>query len=132
MEVTPPFQNQAHVQCCACVQISFLHFYFFCQWLCILGYSKLHAIEKLLHVHENSSTPPSRMNLDIDYRHIHVVRSPQTVPLLVLIKEWGRYQKDAYSRTDIIFLILRGIQPLASFQHGLVSIIQNTCKPFTR
>lgn len=61
------------------------------------------------------------MNFDIDYRHIRIVRSPQAVPLLVLIREWGRYKQDAYLHADIILLILRGIQPQASFEHGLVS-----------
>lgn len=63
------------------------------------------------------------MNFDIDYRHTHIVRSPQAVPLLTLIREWARYKEEAYARADVVFLILRGIQPLANFVHGLVGII---------
>ncbi len=61
------------------------------------------------------------MNFDIDYRHIHVVRSPQAVPLLILVREWGKYREAAYQFTDVILLILKGIQPMASLQHGMVS-----------
>lgn len=61
------------------------------------------------------------MNFDVDYRYIHTVRSPQAVPLLVLIKEWTTHGQDAFELSDVILLILQGIQPLAKFQHGLVS-----------
>lgn len=61
------------------------------------------------------------MNFDVDYRHVHIVRSPQAVPLLVLVKEWGNYLKDAFGLIDTILLILKCIQPLAKFEHGLVS-----------
>lgn len=61
------------------------------------------------------------MNFDIDYRHVHIVRSPQAVPLLVLVREWGRYDYAAFALTDVILLILRGIQPMASLEHGLVN-----------
>lgn len=63
------------------------------------------------------------MNFDVDYRYIHTVRSPQAVPLLVLLKEWASYGQDAFAQTDLILLILQGIQPLAKFQHGLVSSV---------
>ena len=64
-----------------------------------------------------------KMNFEIDYRHIHIVRSPQALPLLLLVREWGEYGNNAFLHTDIILLILRGIQPLANFKRGLVSII---------
>ena len=60
------------------------------------------------------------MNFDIDYRHVHIVRSPQAVPLLVLVREWGKGQEDAFGNTDVIFLLLRGIQPMANMERGLV------------
>lgn len=61
------------------------------------------------------------MNFDVDYRYIHTVRSPQAVPLLVLIKDWAGYGEAAFQHSDVILLVLQGIQPLAKFQHGLVS-----------
>ena len=71
------------------------------------------------------------MNFDIDYRHIHVVRSPQAVPLLILVREWGRYKEAAFQLADVILLILRGIQPMANMEHGLVSafIVLTTVYP---
>ncbi len=63
------------------------------------------------------------MNFDIDYRHVNIVaKSPRTVPVLVLIREWGRLKQDPYSQTEVIQLILEGIQPLANFEEGLVSM----------
>ena len=62
------------------------------------------------------------MNFSIDYRHTRIVRSPQAVPLLVLVREWGRCGQDAFLHADVIALILRGIQPQANFEHGLVSV----------
>ncbi len=61
------------------------------------------------------------MNFDVDYRDIHTQRSPQAVPLLVLVKEWASYGQEAFQLSDVILLILKGIQPLANFEHGLVS-----------
>lgn len=63
-----------------------------------------------------------KMNFDVDYRHIRIVRSPQAVPLLVLVREWGRHKQDAFLHADAILLILRGIQPLANFEYGMVSV----------
>ena len=60
------------------------------------------------------------MNFDIDYRHVHIVRSPQAVPLLVLVREWGKHQEAAFGLTDVILLLLRGIQPMANMERGLV------------
>ena len=69
------------------------------------------------------------MNFDVDYRHIHTVRSPQAVPLLVLVKEWASHEQEAFALSDVILLILRAIQPLANFKHGLVRAVCDCVDP---
>jgi len=56
------------------------------------------------------------MNLGINCSEKETSLSPRIVPLLVLAKEWGRsasLKEDAFLHTDIILLLLQGVQALS-------------------
>ena len=56
------------------------------------------------------------MNLGINCSEKKTSLTPRIVPLLVLAKEWGRsasLKEDAFLQTDIILLLLQGVQALS-------------------
>ena len=50
------------------------------------------------------------MNFNIDCSESSDPHLRRVVPLLVLVKEWGELGDDAFKETDIVLLLLQGVQ----------------------
>ena len=50
------------------------------------------------------------MNFNVDCSESSGPRLTGVVPLLVLVKEWGELGDDAFKETDIVLLLLQGVQ----------------------
>ena len=53
------------------------------------------------------------MNLGIDCREKESRLSPRIVPLLVLVREWSLFKEDAFLQTELILLLLQGVQAVS-------------------
>lgn len=56
------------------------------------------------------------MNLDVDCRSSHPQLSAASVPLLVVLREWGAEGNDAYLQTELLMIILQGVQAAAEWR----------------
>ncbi len=50
------------------------------------------------------------MNLGVDCRSSDPRLSAAVVPLLVALREWSVEEKDAYMQTELLMVILQGVQ----------------------
>ena len=53
------------------------------------------------------------MNLGLDCREKGGPLSPRIVPLLVLVREWSLFKEDAFLQTELILLLLQGVQAIS-------------------
>ncbi len=53
------------------------------------------------------------MNLNVDCSHSDPLLSAVTIPLLVAVREWGTEENAAYAQTELLMIIVEGVQAAA-------------------
>ncbi len=53
------------------------------------------------------------MNLNVDCSHSDPLLSAVTIPLLVAVREWGAEENAAYAQTELLMIIVEGVQAAA-------------------